>query len=216
MTGTASMTSKQKRDLRRLASDALDEARLDRVSAQKLYGKGGAYKAGIKKLIAELTASDLLKSITTVVLPATDTFITKDFFKEDRDGEAGIGWLGSNFKRYFLGKIEEAVPETTLRTHQLVKVSVDKPIIAELGGEETVETMLSQMYKMMKRQVHGEKGDLLVNFSANIFYVKDIDGQLWSINCNWDSGDRYWGVEAYSLADPYAWRDGSQIISRRF
>ena len=214
MSGTTSMTSKQKRDLCRLANDAFDEAGLDRALAQKLYGKGGAYKAGIKKLIAELTASDLLRPIRTVVLPATDPFITKDFFKEDRDSEAGIGWLGSDFKRYFLNKTEEAVIETTLRIHQLVKASVDEPIIAELGGTKTVETTLSQMYEMIKRQTHGEEGDLLVNGYANIFYIRDASGALWAVYCCWHSGSRCWYVEAASVTHPHKWRADLRVVSR--
>lgn len=156
----------------------------------------------------------LLRSISTISVPTIGPFVAKDHFKEDRNGEAGIGWLGSNFKRYLLGKTEEAVPETTLRIHQLVKGSVDGPITAELGAEQIVETTLGQMFEMMKKQAHGEEGDLLVNGNAIIFYIRDINGQLWAVYCRWDSDYRYWYVEARSVAYPRAWRDGRRVISR--
>ena len=218
MNGTASqattgMTSKQKRDLRRLQNDALDEAGLGKDRAQKLYGKGGIYKAGIKKLIAELTASDLLESVGTVNLSAIASFVAADRFRDDRKGEVVIGWIGDNFRRNFLGKTETDVPATQLHVYKLVKSSVDGPIIAELG-EEMSETTLGQMFEMMKAQGHGEDGTLLTNGCANIFYIRDDRGTVWAVYCGWFSVDGCWRVEAGPVADPDGWVAGGQVVSR--
>jgi len=211
------MTGKQKRDIRDLLHDALDEFRPNKDQAQKVLGNGGRLKAGVKELLAKLSASGLLEPVSTVTVPAIETFGAKEHFKDDRSGPVVIGFIGSNFRRTFLageGKIETNITETTLRIHKLVRASVDGPILAELGGEETAETALAQMYELMKAQGQGQKGNLLTNGNANIFYIRDANGTLWAVDCSWHSDNRCWHVHAYSVTNPDTWYEGDQVVSR--
>ena len=213
---TPSMTGRQKRDIRKLFTDSLDEMGFSRDLAQKVLGNGGRLKKGVKNLLVELSASDLLETVGTVAVQAIATFSAKDHFKVNTSGEVKIGYIWDGFSNAFLagdGKVEADIAEATLRVHKLVKNSVDGPIIAELGGEEVAETSLAQMYELMKAQGQGQQGILLTNGYANIFYVRDVKGVLWVADCRWSSGYDYWDVNAYPVTYPDTWRAGDQVFS---
>jgi len=163
--------------------------------------------------------SSLLESIGTVAVPALPAFDVATRFhemteKERKTAEVPIGWMNDDAKRLAKGLVEPETPETTLRIHKLVRASVDGPILAELGGEETAETALAQMYELMKAQGQGQKGNLLTNGNANIFYIRDANGTLWAVDCSWHSDNRCWHVHAYSVTNPNTWNEGNQVVSR--
>ncbi|HOX40943.1 MAG TPA: hypothetical protein PK263_01995 [bacterium] len=196
-----------------MLNEAVEEAGLNRVSAQKLLGKGGELKDGIGALVTRLTAPDLLEFVTAIELPAIETFSASDHFQVGTVDGVTIGWIGDNFRQAFLGKTETCVVSATLRVQRLIKASVDAPIIAELG-EAQVETSLAHLWELLKLQGHGQKGVLLTNGWAYIFYIKDAAGVLWAVYCDWDSVAGYWSVEAYPVAYPYRWDDGHWVVSR--
>lgn len=193
---------------------------------KKVLGENGqewieAFKRFLKKQNpwAEITKpkSNLLEFVTEVTLPVIATFSTKDHFKVGEVDGVKIGWLGENFQKHFLagdGKVETNVAEATLRIYRLKKWSVDGPVIAELGGEEVAETTLAQIFEMMKAQGKGQKGNLLTNGYANIFYIRDVNGILWAVDCNWGTSRGDWDVSAYSVASPYGWGADGRVVSR--
>jgi len=157
----------------------------------------------------------LLESLGTVVVPATTKkFVAKDRFVVDtsRKAKVKISGLGDNFNDRFLNKTEEPISETTLHYHKLRQSSVDKPIIAELGGEAKAETSLTEMFALMELQGNGENGVMLTNGYANIFYIRDVAGALCAVHAYW-RGDG-WRVAAYSVAGPDGWRGGRRVFSR--
>ncbi|MEX2405065.1 MAG: hypothetical protein WD579_00515 [Candidatus Paceibacterota bacterium] len=157
----------------------------------------------------------ILEFFSTTTARGAKEFIAKDNFREGKETDGvSIIWLGSNFKSHFLGKIEENVEDTELKIHRLREYSRDIPIIHELGGEEIVETSLSHLWSLLKRQGQGEDGDLLTNGYANIFYIRDSQGVLWAVRALWFSGRRGWYVEAYSIEYPSRWDGGYQVFSR--
>lgn len=159
----------------------------------------------------------ILKLITNVTLPAIEMFSALDHFQVGEVDGVKIGWIGDNFQNAFLtgnGKVETEVAEATLRIHQLSKGSVDDSIIAELGGEGVAETTLAQIWEMLKVQGRGQKGNLLVNDCANIFYVRDARGDPWKVDCYWYSDDGDWYVEAFPVTYPFRWGGSYQVVSR--
>ncbi len=158
--------------------------------------------------------SKLLESVTTLAFPGTKRFAAADRFKVDisKKAKVKIAFLWDNFRNNFVEKIEENVPAGDVRVHKLVKSSVDKPIIAELGDAH--ETHLADLWAMLERQPNGEKGDLLVNGYANIFYVKDKNGNLWAVDAGWHAGRGGWDVGADPVSDSGRWRGGSRVVSR--
>lgn len=167
--------------------------------------------------VAQVIAN-LLKLVSTVVIPTTTTkFVAKDKFviNTGRNAPVKINFIGDHFTEWFLsgkGKNEEPISEHALRYAKLRKSSTDGPIIAELGGEEKSETMLSDTFSLMEKQKNGEDGALLSNGYANIFYIKDRAGVLRAVDVRWH--DDGWYVYAYSVENPNRWDDGSQVFSR--
>lgn len=167
--------------------------------------------------------SDLLEPLkSTIKTPAIPEFRAIDHLKinpnEDRKtAEVVIGWINNNFRVLFLqgtGKIERDVLAGSLRPHKLRKASVDGSIIAEFGGETVVESTLAEMYEALKLQGRGQKGALLTNGHANIFYIRDVEDKLWAVRCNWDSGNEYWDLSAYPVADPRRWDADDRVVVR--
>lgn len=168
----------------------------------------------VQKLVAAVEqVKKILKFVRTVSMPAVDKFVAAEAFGDNN--RAGIKfWLGDNFKTNFLGKTEWNVSASELAIYTLTKSSLDAPIRAELTSE-LEETTLAHLYEMLKKQAHGESGDLLVNGWWNVFYIKDVNGNVWAVGARWDAGDRGWSVSAYSVADPREWSAGYRVVSRK-
>jgi len=182
--------------------------------AEKLGGEEGlrwleAFKRFLRKEEPWELQPALLKRITTVAVPVPGVqyFVAKDHLKA-----ANVGWTGDNFKRLFLNNVEENVHEAKLTVSRLERASLDASILTELGDK--AEVKLSCLFDLLKKQSKGEDGVLLANGYANIFYIRDADGNLWAVYADWDSGDHCWGVEAYSVESPFGWRDGDHVFSR--
>jgi hypothetical protein len=217
------MTPGQEKQFIRVIMDELEKSgHKNKAGVGRILARGDQLKAivgpAFVRLGAEVTLVDsaLLEPITIVSVPGIEGFSAKEKFTIGTQDGVVIGWLGDNFKKYFLsgvGKSEIDVPKQELRIHKLRKGSVDGPIIKELSGEELVETNLATMWELMKKQGVGQAGDLLVNGYANIFYIPDTEGNVWAVSCSW-SAVRGWGVEADPIADPSDWRPGYRVFSR--
>lgn len=158
---------------------------------------------------------ELLKNLGTVAIPATvENFVAKDKFivNTDKSALVKISFIGHNFSKWFLGKIEKPKTETTLRYAKLVKPSVDGLILAELGKKH--ETALGDIYSLMEKQRDKESGVLHTNGRANIFYVRDIDKALRAVRVLWVGAG--WDVSAYWFNHPNAWFDNDRVFSRNF
>ena len=156
----------------------------------------------------------LLKLVSTVSLLAIKEFSAQAHFQVGETEGVKVGWLGDNFKRVFGDKVEKNAAGATLKIHTLLKGSTDTLIIAELGGEAVAETTLAQMWEMLKAQGRGQKGKLLVNGYANIFYIRDAQGTLWAVRCGWRSDYAAWDVLADPVTRPNGWGGGVQVVSR--
>ncbi len=161
-----------------------------------------------KELVEERTYKILCpvapKPVERRPFKANDTFFSKS---------SGVKIVshGSNFTAWFTGKVEEDVPEGILVPFTLTKSAYDNEIITDLGGEEKAETTLTEIWRLMERQVNGGEGVLLTNGYANVFYVRDREGVLRAVNVSWlDVG---WGADAYALG-AFRWGGGYQVFSR--
>lgn len=182
--------------------------KMDWGTMEAIINKLGGEEGVSRFLRDELTIreSDLLKRITTVMVPAAQRFVAKDHLKD-----ANVGWMGGNFKKFFLDKVEEGVPEAKLAVSRLERASWDAPILAELGDK--AESPLSYLFDLLTKQSKGEDGVLLTNGYVNILYVRDTDGNLWAVYANWNSDTPDWNVEADSLGHLGGWLGGFQILS---
>lgn len=154
----------------------------------------------------------LLEFVTGVNIPAIDRFVVRDHCGVGKKNGVKIAWLGDNFQRHFLDKIEEGVEAAELKIHKLLQASLDSPIITELGDRH--EITFGQLFVLLQKQGKGEQGPLPVNGWANIAYIRDQDGALWAADAAWDEINDGWSVEASSVENPYGWDDGHQVVSR--
>lgn len=186
---------------------------LGRIEAlvNKLGGEDSVDGILSGKLTVTLTVAlkSILALLGTIAVPATKQFVAKDNFQV---GKAGIGWLGDNFKAWFLGKTEGPVEGSTLRYHKLTESSLDTPILAELGDK--AETTLADLFHLLSLQANGQGGVLLANSYANIFYVRDASGELRAVHASWRAGSGGWGVGAFAVASPFRWLADCQVFSR--
>lgn len=168
----------------------------------------------LMQMVEPKPRTDLLEFISTVVIPATATkFVFKDKFVVNTKPNAPvkISYLGAwILKGYF--KIEDLGIDTTLRYYKLRNTSMDRLIIEELGGEAKAETTLSGVFSLMVGQKHGESGVLLTNGYANLFYIRDITGDLCTIVVRWNVVG--WKVDVESVDRQFSWVCGSQVFSR--
>ena len=156
----------------------------------------------------------LLEPVGMVVISMTvEPFVAHYYFVQDTtESKVKVSFLGSNFKSWFLSKIEKPFSGSTLRFGKLRESATDGRIIDKLGGKEKAETALGELWGALEKQPNGEKGDLLVNGCANIFYIRDKNGVLRAVRVRWS--DVGWDVDAFSVVDTRRWLVGCQVFFR--
>ncbi|OJI06955.1 hypothetical protein BK005_02300 [bacterium CG10_37_50] len=183
---------------------------------------GDEWEAELKNFLAKrpcwgkINPVKQLKLVSSVVVFATvGKFIARDNFVVDTKSDAlKISVLGDNLIDWFLngdGKVEEPIEGQVLLCYKLQQFSMSKSIIAGLGGKEEVETTLSEMFSLMKKQGNGETGVLLNNGHANIFCIKDQNDKFRLVFVYWNKGG--WHVDAISLENPDGFHYGRQVFS---
>jgi hypothetical protein len=162
---------------------------------------------------AKTAATKLLEFVTTVTVPAVSKFVAADHFKRGETVDGVKCYLWDNFREHFLGKIEKNVAGCDIRVHKLLRSSRDLGIRSEIG-EDKEETKLANLWSLLKLQGKGEKGALLTNGYANIFYVRDTEDMLWAVGARWRAGYRGWYLYANSVEYPREWFAGFRVCSR--
>ena len=159
-----------------------------------------AGRAGIK-------VAELLCKLTAIKVSGVMRFCVQDHIQE-----ANVGWTHDNFEGFFFKKVEENVDNATIAVHRLERMSLNTPIIAELGNR--AEIQLAHFFELLKAQSKGERGVLLVNGSANIAYIRGADKKVWAVDAYWLSDYGCWRVGAIPVGHPSWWLGGYQVLSR--
>jgi hypothetical protein len=149
--------------------------------------------------------ASLVSEIGKVNIAGVSSFVAAKKFRlgETIDG-IKVGWLGGNFKKHFLPKIEsKEVMAEELVVNNLLRSSKDPAIITVLGGEEKVETSLGQFWEFLKTS--NQK-------FWYIAYVRDVEDALWAVGARWGGDGLY--VGASSLDDPIEWNADARFLSR--
>ena len=177
---------------------------------EKLGGQEGYRWLGkLKRMLHEQEV--LLQGVTAVTVNDVSKFVAADAFGSDNPD--GIQFeLWPKFKEFFLNKIEENIPASKLIVCRLIEATLDEQIVVELGDH--AETTLAHLYELIKGQANGQAGPLHSS-CMNIFYIRNIRGELWTVNVDWKS-NRGWNVFADSIKYPNRWPVGTQIFSRAF
>lgn len=122
-------------------------------------------------------------------------------------------WVSNEFIDRILSladKVMEGQP-SDLKSWDLRKNATDTEIRAELP-ENLLE--LWQIAKLIEAQPNGEKGLLLTNGYANLFYVKGKGRQAFVVGVGWDADYGRWVVSAWGLGGHGVWHAGGRVFSR--
>jgi hypothetical protein len=151
----------------------------------------------------------------TFKTPGAKEFIAKQKFVVEisENARVCISYLGDNFKKHLLNKVERDIAARNLKLSKLKRSQHDLPMsdeepgaIAGLGGLTKAETTLYEFYETL---AHKQAiGDL----SWTIGYVRDDNDVLWAVNADWGGGG--WVVEANSVTFPRSWLGGTEFVSR--
>lgn len=167
----------------------------------------GLKPLGLPSLLTRFAGSRI--AATTTPFVAFKNFIVND----RQESLVKISCLRDEFVKRFLRKKEGAFSGAVVLGWDLSgSPSTDDLIIAELGGEEKAEITLTELFSLMRAQKNGDKGILLTNCNANIFYVRDIENVLCSVCLIWK--DNGWYLDAYSIADQRPWGVDFRVFSR--
>lgn len=177
----------------------------------------GDFLVKVRKLLrGELIvkAVELLRRVAEVAVGVHRKFVAaKVFVVDTRDtARVKIGYIGDNFKKVMSGVVEKNVKATGLDAYDLVKNSLDSPILEQLGDK--AETSLAHFYELLTKQPKGEAGELLVNGYWNIFFIKGADGKLWAVYARWLASYGDWVVRARPV-DAGAWLAGGRVFARK-
>jgi len=208
--GSSAVTASQLKDFfRQIADGSLNGEQVQAILERKNPFAEPVWPAPVEP-------RKLLESVATAALASVESFVAVERFVVDTGKKAPVklGWLGDNFKEHFLPKVETQIEGTEVKISKLLEASLDPPIINALGGEEKAETSLAHLYALLLLQPKGQKGKLLTNGYANIFYIRDAKGVLWAVRARWDDIYDYWHVEANPVSRPNAWNDGGRVVSR--
>lgn len=138
-----------------------------------------------------------LRTFRVIAQPAITT--SEEYFKE-----AGVNWMGDNFKAQFLGLEISATDEDELAVHNLEEASLDAPILAELGAKAEISVSQFRAFLAANRE----------SSEWFIFYLRGRDGNLWAVHAAWNSDNRCWSVGADSVGRPGRWAVGDRVCSR--
>lgn len=144
----------------------------------------------------------LLESLFTVLVPVLKGFSVSDEFE---NGKNDIDLVSDKFREYFVGSVK-ASDVAKLRVSRLCRESTNANILKELGDK--AETTLAHVLHALSIK----KVMLLANGYANIFYVRDNEGELrvvslvWGQVCGWD-------LEVGAIEDGSRWGRDRRVIS---
>lgn len=130
----------------------------------------------------------------TIAVDATTSFIVRDFFKMGENGQTKI-WMSDEFKSKVLAFATNHASADAIHLDklELTESMLDSQISVELGNPTPfgVTTFLAHIRTLILKQPKGEKGNLLTNGYANIFYVTGNDGRALTVFAYW-SGEQWW------------------------
>jgi len=199
-----------KRQLRQPNGYPFDPLLLQRSLQAAIEGKFfDAFASAEPK--AEVEKPKLLEFVTTIPVSAYEHFAAEKHLVVDTSKKAKvkIAWVSDNFKNLFGTKIERNVQATDVKLDRLLKSSLDRPIIDELGGLEKCSIALAHFYDALAWK---QANDDLTWITGHV--ESDVDKATWAVIASWDADDGGWYVDADSVANPDGWSGGLQVVSR--
>ena len=149
---------------------------------------------------------------STSAIPHAEKFVAREHFKEDIASSAAVkvSWLGATFAQRFTNKVEDDISNASLQSFVLSAAASDREILARLGQSQ--ESRLADVWCTLKQQPNGNSGPLEINAKPNVFYVRDIAGELGAVDVLW--GGVGWEIGASPVGDKPRWPAGTRVFTR--
>ena len=145
----------------------------------------------------EIVFKSILTFIRDFLASAHPKISTSEKFWED----AGVKWMGDNFKTQFLRLEVAAASAATLSLQKLEENSLDTPILSELG--EKAETSVLHFAEFLNQNRRSSE--------FFIGYLRGLDGNLFAVCARWFVSRGGWRVDARSVASPFEWGAGGLV-----
>lgn len=215
MTIASNISGSKKRQIHDAIRQAVSAklANLDGPAGDRLLTKLDALKTHVVTGVDKLSAAappkpSVLKLVDdNVQLDAVASHDPRKFYKTRK----GL-WVSDYFMANVLSKAKavENLGPLSLKSRELTKNAHDREITPELGEDYIFDEseICARIEQMIAKQPNGEKGDLLNNGYANIFYVAG-----YVVSVLWSAVVREWYVSAWKLDVGY-WRAGRRAFSR--
>ncbi len=152
---------------------------------------------------------------STAIMADEKKFIVNDNFKVDirEVADLKISFLGESFRAWFENTKEPRFLGGTIEGRDLVRSATASVIFSEFNERRKIETTLREIHDLMKIQKNGDKGTLLTNGAANIFFVGDINNQLRVVRIRFYA--ECWRVNSYLVTRPTKWQIGDRFFCRQ-
>jgi len=149
---------------------------------------------------------------STTASVSGERFVAAQHFREAAaaPSSVAISWLGTTFRQRFVDKTEPAAARSRLQPFHLRRPARASEIVAWLGDRG--ETSLGELWCLLSLQPNGEGGALLINAIPNLFFIRDRDGRLWTVDVLW--GGPGWEIGASAVDGDRPWDAGAQAFSR--
>ena len=153
-----------------------------------------------------------LKRVGTIIVPEDE--VCDELDVKDFTGEIANFSCNDEFEKVFGKTVQPPTDSTHLAVERLEANACNKRIL-EAVGEIRAEINLQMALYAIGRQSEGQDGELLVHGGANIFFIADDRGKLWSICAFFDLDQNGWVFDAYLVNDdPECWPEGSYVLLR--
>ncbi|MFA6586076.1 MAG: hypothetical protein WCS86_02855 [Candidatus Paceibacterota bacterium] len=146
-----------------------------------------------------------IQYISSIEIPIESIpFVAKEKFTKNNDS-IKIGKIGESFMEWFGNKIETPtrINPVILYYGKLSNFLCDSIIVMWIG-EEKIETNLQDIYFLMSKQSHGNKGVLITNGKSNVFHVRDKKNIMRTIYLCWYTG---WYIDSFPTDNVYWYKD---------
>ncbi len=121
----------------------------------------------------------------------------KEFFTNSK-----TVWTSENFQNLLLNQYQETITtgsSVNLSSCYIQEIDKNKEIgtFVFTDSDKFLEVLATQI----KKQIAGEKGELLTDSSANYFFVIGKDEKYYSVLVRWEQAQKLWRCGAYLQED---------------
>lgn len=191
--------------------------------SEAVFNKIGGEEAVQRFLVGELVVvarsasvpCPIFEHVGTFTVPSASEFIAAQKFVRNtsEDARVRISYMGPNFEKFMLPKVERNLEGGERRLSRLLEAAHDLPqtpeklgTIAGLGGMTKARIAIYDLYETLAyKQARGDR-------SWTVGYADDINSVPWAVGADWyDDG---WLLEACSVDYPSHWNACSEFVSR--